>query len=66
LTALIERGVRLMLSDSGTGIGHKRVLPPVSSAKGGRNPEFAHLSFGEIEEIEEIERLNRPAKKSAA
>lgn len=65
-TSLLERGLRLALSGTGNSGGDTRAMPPVSTAKGGRNPEFAHLSFNEIEELEDIERLNRLTKKSAS
>lgn len=62
LTSLIEEGLMEVLT--------KQVQPAKSAspqirtslATGGRNPDYAHMTFQEIETMEDIEKLQRIEK----
>jgi hypothetical protein len=64
LTSLIEEGLRVVTAPKKP--KERPVGPlPVSSARGGFKPEFAGLTFSQIEELDDleyIERLNRGFK----
>jgi hypothetical protein len=57
LTALIEDGLRLVLSDGQKKA--KRVLPRVSKAKGGLLPGVDLTSFSAIQEVDDLEYVER-------
>jgi len=59
LTALIEDGLRLVLSDrAGTQKG-KRVMPPVSTATGGLRPGIDLNDMASLQEIEDLDYAER-------
>jgi len=59
LTALIEDGLRRVLSEGGKGSKRTRVLPPISKATGGLNPgvDIAHGST--LQEAEDLDYVRR-------
>jgi hypothetical protein len=62
LTSLIEDGLRLVVAEAPKGMRRKRVMPPVSKAKGGLLPGIdldRMSSYQEIEDLEYVERLKR-------
>ena len=59
LTALIEDGLRLVISDQSHEPGSKRVLPRVSTATGGLLPGIDISNSAAIQEMEDIEYIER-------
>lgn len=58
LTALIEEGLRLVVSNK-PAAKTKRVLPPVSDATGGPRPGIDISNSAAIQEMEDIEYIER-------
>jgi hypothetical protein len=58
LTGLIEEGLRLVLAQSSKPKA-KRVMPRVSTAKGGPMPGVDFTSFSALEELDDLEYLER-------
>ncbi len=59
VTALIEDGLRLVLSERGAAKPEKRTMPPVSKARGGLRPGIDlndSASFHELEDLDYIAR----------
>ena len=59
LTALIEEGLRRVLSDRGSPETPKRVFPPVSAATGGLRPGIDLSDTAALQEIEDLEYVRR-------
>lgn len=62
LTALIEDGLRRVLTDVAAEPKKKRVLPPISKATGGMHPgvDLAHGStLQEAEDLDYVRRMKR-------
>ena len=62
LTSLIEDGLRLMVTDDRKGEKKERVMPRVSTAKGGLLPGVDITKFSDIQgedDLESAERLKR-------
>jgi hypothetical protein len=62
LTALIEDGLRLVVTESRRPANNRRILPPVSRATGGPVPgiDLADLSaLQELDDLEYVERMKR-------
>jgi hypothetical protein len=57
LTALIEEGLRRVLSENGPALKAERVLPPVSTAKGGLMPGIDLDDSAALQEADDLERL---------
>lgn len=57
LTALMEDGLRYVVSDKPQGEKRERIMPPVSKETGGLIPGVT--SFKDIEELEDIERFGQ-------
>ncbi len=55
LTALMEDGLRYVVSDKPAGEKKERVMPRVSSATGGFLPGFEFMKFSEFQELEDLE-----------
>jgi hypothetical protein len=65
LTAVIEDGLRLLLSSTGTAGKAKRILPRVSKASGGLMPGIDisdTAALQEMEDLEYVERMKRGFK----
>jgi hypothetical protein len=63
LTALMEDGLRYVVSDKPAEKKKERIMPPVSTATGGQMPGVT--TFKDLEELDDldyIERLNRGFK----
>ena len=58
LTALIEDGLRLILAQ-GSKPKTKRVLPRISTAKGGPMPGIDFTSFSALEELDDLDYVER-------
>jgi hypothetical protein len=54
LTALIEDGLRKVLDELGPPARRKRILPPVSSAKGGLMPGIDLDDSAALQELEDL------------
>lgn len=54
LTALIEDGLRRVLDEPARAAGKKRVLPPVSSARGGLMPGIDLDDSAALQELEDL------------
>ena len=54
LTALIEDGLRKVLDELGPPTRRKRILPPVSSAKGGLMPGIDLDDSAALQELEDL------------
>lgn len=59
LTSLIEDGLRLMLSEGRKKEKAKRVLPPVSDAKGGPMPGIDITDGSALQEMDDLEYVER-------
>ena len=59
LTALIEDGLRKVLDEHGPAARKKRVLPPVSSAKGGLTPGINLDDSAALQELEDLSGAGR-------
>ena len=59
LTALIEDGLRAVVSKRPMLERAKRVLPPVSTATGGIRPEFEGWTASQLEELDDLEYVER-------
>ena len=59
LTALIEEGLRLMLSEVRKKDKGKRILPPVSDAKGGPMPGIDITDGSALQEMDDLEYVER-------
>lgn len=64
LTALIEDGLRYVVSDQRSEKKKERIMPPVSKATGGLMPGITNpwRDTEEMDDLEYIERLNRGFK----
>jgi hypothetical protein len=58
LTALIEEGLRLVVSNK-RGEKAKRVLPRVSTATGGPAPGIDYTRFSALQELDDLEDVER-------
>ena len=54
LTALIEDGLRRVLDEAGPSARRKRILPPVSSARGGLMPGIDLDDSAALQELEDL------------
>ncbi len=60
LTGLMEEGLRYVVSDKPAADKRERVMPPISTARGGPMPGMTRLKdLEEIEDAEYIERLRQ-------
>jgi hypothetical protein len=59
LTALIEEGLRAVLDEGGRPAKRRRVVLPVSKAKGGLLPGVDLTRLSDQQEIEDLEYLER-------
>ena len=59
LTALIEDGLRRVLNERASSGRQKRVLPPVSSAKGGLMPGLDLSDSAALQELDDIVQARR-------
>jgi hypothetical protein len=59
LTALIEDGLRLMLSEGRKNQKGKRILPPVSDAKGGPMPGIDITDGSALQGMDDLEYAER-------
>lgn len=59
LTALIEDGLRRVLNERTSAGRQRRVLPPVSSAKGGLMPDVDPSDSAALQELDDIARATR-------
>jgi hypothetical protein len=59
LTALIEDGLRLVVSEARNAPKVKRVRLPVSRATGGPAPGVDYANFSALQEMEDIEYVER-------
>jgi Arc/MetJ-type ribon-helix-helix transcriptional regulator len=59
LTALIEDGLRKVLDEHGQAGRRKRVLPPVSSGKGGLTPGINLDDSAALQELEDLSGAGR-------
>lgn len=59
LTALMEDGLRYIVSAKPAGEKQKRSLPRVSTATGGFRPGVDITSYSALEELDDIERFGR-------
>lgn len=59
LTALIEDGLRKVLGELGPAARRKRVLPPVSSARGGLAPGIDLDDSAALQELEDRDAAGR-------
>ena len=59
LTALIEDGLRLVLADGQKKAKVKRILPPVSDAKGGPLPGMDITDGSALQEMDDLEYVER-------
>ncbi|MBM3526595.1 MAG: DUF2191 domain-containing protein [Alphaproteobacteria bacterium] len=59
LTSLIEEGLRTVVADRRAPAKAKHIMPRVSSATGGLMPEFAGMSYSELEELDDLEYAER-------
>ena len=64
LTALIEDGLRYVVSDQRSEKKKERIMPPVSKETGGLMPGITNprRDIEELDDLEYIERLNRGFK----
>lgn len=60
VTALIEEGLRRVLSEQRSPRRAKRILPPVSTATGGLMPGIDINDTAALAEMDDSERLARP------
>jgi len=64
LTSVLEEGLRLVLAEEPKSARKRRVLPPVSKAKGGFMPGIDPVKFAtQIQEEEDLEMLRRTGFK---
>jgi hypothetical protein len=59
LTALIEDGLRLVLSEREGATAKKRTLPPVSRARGGLRPGIDLNDGASLHELEDLDYIAR-------
>jgi hypothetical protein len=59
LTALIEDGLRQVLSERAPGRKVKRVMPPVSRATGGLKPGISLDDMASLQEMEDLDYAGR-------
>jgi hypothetical protein len=59
LTSLIEDGLRLVVAEGRTRAKGKRVLPPVSKARGGLMPGIDLSSLTALQEMEDLDYVRR-------
>ncbi len=60
LTALIEEGLRRVLSDRATAGTSDRILPPVSNATGGLMPGIVLDDTAALQEMDDFDTAGRP------
>jgi hypothetical protein len=60
MTFLIEEGLRRVLNERGASRKTNRVLPPISTAKGGLMPGIDLNDSAALEEMDDLERIRRP------
>jgi hypothetical protein len=63
LTSLIEQGLRLVIADKKPNQRAKRVMPPVSTARGGLLPGVDLTSYSAFEEEEDLAHFARLSKQ---
>ena len=59
LTALIEEGLRLVVSDKGNAARRKRVMPRISTATGGPMPGIDVTDGSALQEMDDLEYIER-------
>jgi hypothetical protein len=59
LTSLIEEGLRLMVMERPNKSKAKRILPPVSTARGGTLPGIDISNSAALQEMEDLEYVER-------
>jgi hypothetical protein len=59
LTALIEDGLRLVVAENRKSAKAKRVLPPISTAKGGLMPGIDISDSAALQEMDDLEYVER-------
>jgi hypothetical protein len=59
LTALIEEGLRLVVSESRTAAKQKRVQPPISKAGGGQMPAIDLTDLSALQEMDDLDYVER-------
>jgi hypothetical protein len=59
LTALIEEGLRRVLSESGTAERPKRRMPPVSKVRGGLRPGIDLNDTAALQEMDDLDYIRR-------
>jgi hypothetical protein len=59
LTALIEDGLRMVVTDKPKPAKRRRIVLPVSSATGGPMPGFENMNFSELQELDDLEYVER-------
>jgi hypothetical protein len=62
LTALIEDGLRIVVSESRQAGKKKRILPRVSKATGGPMPGVDYRSLAALQEMDDLEYVERMKK----
>lgn len=62
LTALIEDGLRRVLTESGREDKKKRVLPPISKATGGLMPGIDITRLSELQEQDDLDYMGRTGR----
>jgi hypothetical protein len=59
LTSLIEDGLRLVTSESARPAKTKRIMPPISKARGGLMPGIDLTSMSSLQEMDDLEYVRR-------
>ena len=59
LTSLIEEGLRLVTAEKRNPDASKRILPPISKAKGGLMPGIDLTRFSDIQGLDDLEFVER-------
>ena len=63
LTALIEEGLRLAISEPRKGLSRKRTLPRISKASGGLAPGVDLTRFSELQEQDDLEYAKKTGRR---
>jgi hypothetical protein len=59
LTALMEDGLRYVVSDKVQDLKRERIMPPVSKETGGLLPGIDLTKFSALEELDDVERYGQ-------
>jgi hypothetical protein len=59
LTSLIEDGLRLVVAGTGHALKKKRVLPPISKARGGPLPGIDLTDLSALQEMDDLDYIRR-------